>query len=191
LDASWGKGMGDQCALLYGEANREKAQEIHRELAGQYPRIAQLGCLDILADMEAHDMKLGIVSAHNAVSIRAELVEIGINPAAFLFIHGDKETSPYHKDDPRTFNPAIQILAEHGISPEETVYIGDDIRDLSALAVGWGAIGVTTGVHSYGDFQAAGREYSGVERVPVVRSLADIRVETGKLIVPPFVELAV
>ncbi len=72
-----------------------------------------------LKNLRATKVRTAIISASNASLIEVRARELGINTV--LLDQRDKGTA------------MIQLLAESGCSPENTVYIGDDIPDIAAM----------------------------------------------------------
>lgn len=63
------------------------------------------------------------------------------------------DDTPYHKPDPRVFEPALAWLKTQEVIPEEVTYIGDGLHDRSAaLGAGFSFLGVETGLVSAEQF---------------------------------------
>ncbi len=177
LDESWGTSFEIQLTMLYGDADSvEGFKATFRRLEPDYPKIAQDDYSDFLHRLDIAGIPYAKVTSHNAGLTRSELITAGIDPDGFLFIHGSEETAPFHKPDGRVFDHAKRELGRLGIHPDDTVYIGDDIKDQAAATdAGWQFIGVETGAHT--------REHFGADALVVPR-LAYIGVRPDILHVP-------
>ncbi|WP_414479912.1 HAD family hydrolase, partial [Pseudomonas aeruginosa] len=57
------------------------------------------------------------------------------------------DDTPFHKPDPRVFEPALTWLETQDVRPEEVYYIGDGLHDMkAALGAGFNFLGVETGL---------------------------------------------
>jgi phosphoglycolate phosphatase len=157
LDASWGKAWEEQLELVYGDvANVEELEAAYEALGTDFPCRANEDSGHVLDVLDHGQIPRGIVSSHNGRMVREELKLLGFDPDDFTFVHGSEDTE-HHKPDSRTFDPAAAYLEEKGISREQTVYIGDDVRDHeAAVGAGWGFVAVTTGIHTRDHFEEIG-----------------------------------
>lgn len=98
-------------------------------------------CLDALA---ARGLRWGIVTNKIHRFTDKVVAGLGLAEGAAVVIAGD--TTPHAKPHPE---PLLEACRRLGIAPEESVYIGDDLRDIEAahaagmpsIAAGWGYLG--------------------------------------------------
>lgn len=146
------------------EAGEEDLQRID-EAMRIYGRIFDANCTyhvvpyegipELLRMMRQEGMKLAVLS-NKPHRQTVHVVETVFGKGMFHHIQGQKENIP-RKPDPKA---ALQIAEELGISPENTVYIGDSEVD---IATGTNAhmmtIGVTWGFRGRAVLQEAGAGY--------------------------------
>ena len=98
-------------------------------------------CLDALA---ARGLRWGIVTNKIHRFTDKVVAGLGLAEGAAVVIAGD--TTPHAKPHPE---PLLEACRRLGIAPEESVYVGDDLRDIEAahaagmpsVAAGWGYLG--------------------------------------------------
>lgn len=98
-------------------------------------------CLDALAE---RGLRWGIVTNKIHRFTDKVVAGLGLAEGAAVVIAGD--TTPHAKPHPE---PLLEACRRLGIAPEESVYIGDDLRDIEAahaagmpsIAAGWGYLG--------------------------------------------------
>lgn len=100
---------------------------------------------------------LGIVSSGPRMAIERSIQKYMRLPLdTFRFIHGADEC-PKHKPDPKAFDPAFELLYQEGIREQNSVYVGDNVKDyFAARDRGVGFVAVTTGFTSRATFIRAG-----------------------------------
>ncbi len=146
-------------ALLAGAGETEfaKIRAYHGEIAsGRRPRPAQPeslfpGAAEILAELEAADYRLAIVTSRGNARVLQLLEEHGIH-RRFVTVktadHGPAKPNPYL---------LLQAIAESGAEPGTTVMVGDTVFDMqTARNAGTPAIGVSWGVHPVAELRDAG-----------------------------------
>ena len=101
--------------------------------------------LPVLAALEAHPLRWGIVT-NKASRFTARVVSgLGLAERAAVVISGD--TTPHAKPHPA---PLFEAARRLGVLPASCVYVGDDERDVQAgraagmrtVAVAWGYVGL-------------------------------------------------
>jgi 2-phosphoglycolate phosphatase len=101
--------------------------------------------LPVLAALEAHPLRWGIVT-NKASRFTARVVSgLGLAERAAVVISGD--TTPHAKPHPA---PLFEAARRLGVLPASCVYVGDDERDVQAgraagmrtVAVAWGYLGL-------------------------------------------------
>jgi putative hydrolase of the HAD superfamily len=107
-----------------------------RELALRYelalnPVYPMPRCLELIRTLTGRGMVLGIISNAQFFSpllfsafFGASPVELGFDAGLLIYSFENREAKP----SPRLFIQARSVLAQRGIAPEETLYIGNDMR---------------------------------------------------------------
>lgn len=157
LREHWGKPFNELIGYLYQNSDTvENMIAANRESESNFPKEIQIDTKVLLGRLVAVRVVLGIVTAINSDYAINDLAINNLDVNQFLFVQGADET-PYHKPDPRVFDPALNKLEAAGIARDRIVYVGDAISDFKAAR---GAkldfIGVTTGFVSLDEFQTAG-----------------------------------
>jgi phosphoglycolate phosphatase-like HAD superfamily hydrolase len=99
---------------------------------------------------------IGIVTATSRFSFEHDLDLHRILRQSIDYTQTADDT-PYHKPDPRVFDPALAWLKERGIDTAEVLYVGDGLHDMrAALGAGFSFLGVETGLVTAEQFRAAG-----------------------------------
>jgi phosphoglycolate phosphatase len=99
------------------------------------------GIDDLLAQLEARDVRWGVVSNKAAALVNLVLGKLGYDGRAAAVVGGD--TLPQRKPDPA---PVLHACAQAGVDPAHCVFVGDDPRDVEAgraaglytVAAAWG-----------------------------------------------------
>ena len=102
------------------------------------------GMDDLLDRLERQRIDWGIVSNKVERYVRQIVVALGLDHRAVTVIGGDTAARPKPFPD-----PLLLALEQTGVSASETIYLGDDIRDLEAaraagmpmIAAGYGYVG--------------------------------------------------
>ncbi len=100
--------------------------------------------LPVLAALEAHPLRWGIVTNKAARFTTPVVHGMGLAARAAVVISGD--TTPHAKPHPA---PLLEAARRLGVAPEACLYVGDDLRDVQAgraagmrtVAVAWGYLG--------------------------------------------------
>jgi HAD superfamily hydrolase (TIGR01509 family) len=121
------------------------------------------GVIDTLKALRAMDLKIGLCTINSEKSVNRILERFGI--ATLFDVTISRNQVKHVKPDPEHLEAALTII---GVSPEETVVVGDSRVDMqSAKRLGAIAVGLPTGVSSIGQLMDAGADY-------VVTSIADL-----------------
>lgn len=142
------RGAGGLVRAAYGsEQPAERLQARADALVGHYranlSRHTALfeGMTEVLERLETAGLPWGIVTNKNGFLTDPLLEQLGLSHRPGCVISGD--TTPYKKPRPE---PLLEAARRIGRTPGETVYVGDDRRDIEAgvaagmrtLAAAWG-----------------------------------------------------
>lgn len=145
----------------------EKEHLAHHE--GNLHLITEYGAEDILPAL-SHSYRLGVFTGFNELSrSRLDMFDL----SKFFEVIIDSSQYSKHKPDPEGL---FLCMSELGVTPEETVYVGDGISDiLVGKAAGVNKIvGITQGFGSREDFAKHGADYiidSLIELPPILKEL--------------------
>lgn len=124
------------------------------------------GMDDLLADLAAAGIALGIVTSKRRIAAEATLAAVGL--AERLPLLAAMEDTDRHKPAP---DPLLHAFDRLGRRPDECVYVGDATFDLRcAAAAGADAIGVTWGAGEASDLRAE-RSVAVVDTMDALRGL--------------------
>jgi HAD superfamily hydrolase (TIGR01549 family) len=152
----WGKPLGELVCLLYGTDNVEQAMANNTACHENFPKDLFAATIPMLRRLKAAKKLVGIVTATNRFSFEHDLALHQI-PLELLDYTQTAEDTPYHKPNPRVFDPAIAWLGSRQVGPKEVVYIGDGLHDMNAaLGAGFNFIGVETGLVTAEQFREVG-----------------------------------
>jgi phosphoglycolate phosphatase-like HAD superfamily hydrolase len=166
LHRHWGKPMRTLVGLLYGTVDIERALLLTTRVHHNFPKQLYEDTLGTLGQLRMSGKKIGLISAILDVQLAEDLEHLGIPSELFDYTQ-TSDATPFHKPDPRVFEPALKWLEGQGITPAETVYVGDGLHDMkAALAAGFAFIGVGTGLVTPEEWDQHG--------VPAVQRLADL-----------------
>ena len=164
IRAHWGKPLPILMKLLYGTDDAETALSHNIATRAEFPKRLFDGTLDTLAALRTRGLKTGIVTSTVRLSLAYDFETLSISSTLFDYIQTQEDTE-FHKPDPRVFDPAIAWLSTQGISPAETLYIGDTLLDMQAATqAGLQFLGVATGILTPDDFALHGA--SAITRLP-------------------------
>jgi len=111
---------------------------------------------EALDAIKAADIPLGVVTGSPRNDIYHDFEVVGVGPSYFDYFQTSDDTD-VHKPNPLVFAPAIHWLAEQGIAPQNTLYMGDTLNDFYAAdGVGFKFLGVETASTDLPAFYAAG-----------------------------------
>lgn len=114
------------------------------------------GARDTLDTIKATPLPLGIVTGSPRNDIYHDFEVLGVTPSYFDYFQTSDDT-PVHKPNPLVFAPALEWLDTLGITPQETLYLGDTLNDyLAARGIGFEFLGVETAAADMPTFYEAG-----------------------------------
>lgn len=105
------------------------------------------GIAELLDELDARQIPWGIVTNKAARFTQGIVAALGLAQRAKTVVSGDTAAKP--KPAPE---PILYACQEAGINPVETLYVGDDLRDVQAgLAAGTGTIATAWGYLGSGE----------------------------------------
>lgn len=156
LRSLWGTPLRQMVGLLYGDEDLDRAMAHEQATHDLFPKLLFDRTTETIQRLHELGLKLGVVTAASRVSLEYDFRTLGI-PGELFDHQQTQEDTDFHKPDWRVFEPTIEWLAEHGIDPSETLYVGDGLHDMKAsLDAGFGFIGVETGLVTAEQFKEAG-----------------------------------
>ena len=139
--------------LAFPDAPEARKLELQAEYLERYEadvcRDSQLfpGLGDLLGDLERNDRVWGVVTNKPERMTTPLMHALGVLDRAACVVCGD--TLPQRKPDPA---PLLYAGEQAGVTPQETVYVGDALRDIQAgRAAGMLTVGVQYGYIVDGD----------------------------------------
>jgi HAD superfamily hydrolase (TIGR01509 family) len=121
------------------------------------------GVVDTLKALRTMNLKMGLCTINSEKSVNRILERFGIS--ALFDVTISRNQVKHVKPDPEHLQAALKVL---GVSPEETVVVGDSRVDMqSAKRLGAIAVGLPAGVSSIGQLMDAGADY-------IVTSMVDL-----------------
>lgn len=137
--------------LAFGTLGIELGQAHRVSLRGRYLELYAThlcqattlfdGMADVLARLEDAGLDWGIVTNKPGFLAEPLLAQLGLLSRCAVLVSGD--TLPERKPHPQ---PLLHAAGQIGVSPERSVYVGDDTRDIEA----GNAAGMTTVAAAYG-----------------------------------------
>lgn len=141
---------------LYGTKDAKQAIAHNLASRGDYPVKLFAATTPTFKHIKQTGRLVGIVTAASRSDFEQDLDQLHI-PRALLDYTQAADDTPYHKPDPRVFEPALAWLAKHKISPREVLYVGDGLQDMrAATGAGFHFIGVETGLVTSEQFRDEG-----------------------------------
>lgn len=128
----WGMPFEPMIELFYDKKDTvENMRNNYHSLDDQFPKSPFTDTIPVLTYLQNHSYWTGIVSSMHKESVIKDMKESGMPYKKMNLIQGSTD-SKYHKPDPRVFDNAIHILKKVHITPQQMLYVGDDIRDMQA-----------------------------------------------------------
>jgi len=162
----WGIPLNELVCALYGTDDVETAigyTMIHHE---EFPKHVFPESAAVLRRIHAAGKLVGIITATNRFSFEHDLTLHNM-PRESIDYTQTADDTPFHKPDPRVFNPAIAWLEEQSVTPNQVVYIGDGLHDMHAsLGAGFNFLGVETGLVTAEQFKE-----HGAKSIPSIANL--------------------
>lgn len=142
----WGKPLRELVCLLYGTDDVEQAMANNTACHEDFPKELFVASIPTLRHLKAAGKLVGIITATSRFSFEHDLATHEI-PQEVLDYTQTADDTPFHKPDPRVFEPALTWLESQDVRPEEVYYIGDGLHDMkAALGAGFNFLGVETGL---------------------------------------------
>jgi phosphoglycolate phosphatase-like HAD superfamily hydrolase len=172
IEPHWGKPLKELVCILYSTDNAEEALANNAECHEDFPKLLYPYTISTLQHVHALGKKIGIITATSTFSFEHDLTLHGF-PRKIIDYTQTSDDTPFHKPDPRVFEPAVAWLSQHRIKPEEVIYVGDGLHDMkAALGAGFHFIGVETGLVTAEQFKE-----HGATTIPTVGHLAHYNAE--------------
>lgn len=154
IQQHWGKPFTQMIKLLYDTEDGETAVKHNLALHGDFQKTIFEETIYILQELQNANITIGLVTAATKLSLEKDFTALKIPKSLFSYIQTEEHTQ-FHKPDPRVFDPTIEWLAGRGISPSETLYVGDSLHDMKAAkGAGFHFIGKATGLITPDAFRA-------------------------------------
>lgn len=151
----WGKPLEELMCLLYGTDDIEQATLHNKKHHTEYEKELFTATIPTLRQLKTAGRKTGIVTATSRFSFEHDL-DIHQIPRELLDFTQTADDTPYHKPDPRVFEPALDWLKKLKVQPDEVLYIGDSLNDMkAAIGAGFNFLGVETGLVTSDQFELA------------------------------------
>lgn len=169
----WGKPLPELVKVLYGTENTKDALANNAAHHTDYPKILFAPSIPLLRHLHQAGKLTGIITATSRFSFEHDIT-LHEFPRDCIDYTQTADDTPFHKPDPKVFEPAIEWLNKRHIKPDEVTYIADGLHDMkAATGAGFNFIGVQTGLTTKNQFTENG--------IFSVQSIADI----DNLIDPP------
>jgi HAD superfamily hydrolase (TIGR01549 family) len=167
----WGKPFDEMIQHLYRKSDTlENMKALNQSLYKDYRKEIQEDTHDLIAQLLAQNIHVGVVTAANTHQAVEDLEYFGVPIDRFCFIQGAEQT-PVHKPHPDVFLPMFEKLSRHGVEKSHIAYVGDALHDHAAARdAGIDFIAVTTGLVSKERFQEAGAK-TIIERLGLMKGL--------------------
>jgi phosphoglycolate phosphatase-like HAD superfamily hydrolase len=157
IDRHWGIAYRELFRALFGAVERDldRAIRFYESLDEEFaitPHSESLRVLHALVERGP----LGIVTAAGRSIALGQMQRLGFPLARFAVVQTAEDT-PFHKPDPRVFEPAITAVERHGVERGAITYVGDSLADFEAArGAGLRFVGVLRGTTSADAFARAG-----------------------------------
>lgn len=156
LRLHWGKPLDKLVCALYDTDDAERALANNYTCHERYPKVLFEATVPTLRHIHANGRLLGVITATSRFSFEHDLDLHGV-PRGLLDYTQTAEDTPYHKPDPRVFEPAKLWLSQRKIKSGQVLYVGDGIHDMrAAVGAGFNFLGVETGLVTAEQFKDEG-----------------------------------
>lgn len=167
----YGLPWSDLITGLWPSVQFEDFKQVHvQEKNEDYDAV--FGVNETLNFLNSKKLFLGLLTTRDKFSFNlvAQYAKINLNYFSAVLT---RTNTNFHKPDPRVFDSALNLLSNHGIGKQETVYVGDSIYDfLAAHRAGLNFIGVLTGPTSKEVFLDSGLSSENI--IPSVHELISL-----------------
>jgi HAD superfamily hydrolase (TIGR01549 family) len=152
----WGKPFRELLSIYFETDDIEQAIAYSEQWNAHYPKKVFATTITTLRHLHELGKLIGIVTSNTRSNLMSDLADQNV-PLKILDYTQTADDTSFHKPDPLVFIPAISWLHEHGIQPQEVLYIGDSLQDMQAsLGAGFNFIGVETGIITAEEFAVHG-----------------------------------
>ena len=163
---NWGIPYDKFVSNIYDSNDIEEAIYYNTKHRDEFPVLIFDETIPTLKALKTRSYLTGIVTATAKVIFEHDFVYSNIQPELIDYMQNSDETI-FHKPDKRVFDPAIMWLETQNIRPNEVLYVGDGLRDMTAaLGAGFDFIGVETGLTNGEMFKA-----HGAKSIPSIKYL--------------------
>ncbi len=177
LKKFWGMPFQTMLTGVFSHVDKfETIKERYIEHSKQFPMRAQPGAVSAIGKLKKKYLIAALTSSSRSVILK-DLEDSKFNLKDFYFIQTSEDT-PFHKPDPKVFEPVLAKLKKLNILPKNILYVGDAVRDFEAASkAGFHFIAVTSGLTSKNEF-----EKSVVAKKNILNSLIELtsdKIETN------------
>lgn len=149
----WGMPFEPMIELFYDKKDTvENMKKNYFSLNDQYPKVAFDDSITVLTYLQNNSYWTGVVTSMTRESVINDMKRDCFPYKDFKLIQGSMD-SEFHKPDKRVFDTALHMLKKINITPQQTLYVGDDLRDMkAALGAGINFIGIPNGLTPKSEF---------------------------------------
>ena len=156
LRKHWGKPLRELLGIIYGTDDTDTALKNAYAYLEKFEKELFTETVPTLRHIKAAGMLIGIITSTSRHSFEHDL-EVHKIPTELIDYSQTSDDTPYHKPDPRVFEPALAWLATKSVKPSEVVYVADGLHDMqAAIGAGFNFLGVETGLVTAEQFRDAG-----------------------------------
>lgn len=152
LRQHYGKPWAQMVTEIYGHAPLDEIRAAIDAVKDDHLKQPHPGAAALVTRLLDAGIAVGVVTASQRADAAEDLVRCGFPAERLTLLQGADDTD-VHKPDPRVFDPALARLAELGIEPAETCYVGDGVVDRDAAhAAGLCFFAVAQGMYPVEEF---------------------------------------
>lgn len=132
IRAYWGMPFEPMIELFYDKRDSvENMMKNYFSLNELYPKTAFKDSVPVLTYLQNNSYWTGVVTSMTKENVVNDMKRHNFPWQDFKLIQGSTD-SEFHKPDKRVFDKALEMLKKVHITPKQTLYVGDDIRDMQA-----------------------------------------------------------
>lgn len=132
IRAYWGMPFEPMIELFYDKRDSvENMMKNYFSLNELYPKTAFEDSVPVLTYLQNNSYWTGVVTSMTKENVVNDMKRHNFPWQGFKLIQGSTD-SEFHKPDRRVFDKALEMLKKVHITPKQTLYVGDDIRDMQA-----------------------------------------------------------
>jgi len=160
IRAYWGMPFEPMIQLFYNNKDTvENMKNNYHSLDEQYPKYPFEDTIEVLNYLHNHSYWTGVITSMTKDSVIKDMKKDGLPYEKFNLIQGSTD-SAFHKPDARVFDDLKKTLKKLSITQDETLYVGDDIRDMqAAFGAGIQFVAIPNGLTSKEEFIKQGAKY--------------------------------